>query len=76
MCTVGEVPFAGAFHAGIDEEAEDFLPPVLVDVADGHWPPGGREKIVARRSGAVLIERGKIPIPYHPERLAGERKGP
>ena len=35
---VCEVPFAGAFYVGVDEEAEDLLPPVLVDVADGYRP--------------------------------------
>ena len=72
---VGEVPFAGAFHVGIDEEAEDFLPPVLVDVADGHRPRAvGRNGREAAR--LVRVERGKIPISHRPERLAGERKGP
>ena len=72
---VCEVPFAGALRMGIDEEAEDFLPSVLVDVADGHWPRAvGRNRCEAAET--VRVERGKIPISHRPERLAGERKGP
>ena len=72
---VCEVPFAGAFHVGIDEEAEDFLLSVLVDVADGHWSRAvGRNGRETAR--LIRVERGTIPISHRPERLASERKGP
>ena len=41
---VGEVPFAGVLHVGIDEEAEDFLLPVLGRCRRWRPVPGGREK--------------------------------